>query len=113
MATRVRFNKYLDDAVGADATVVETLPVIPDGETWVLRKFGGCASGKGKIVLQELQSTEPDVWTTIRGIACPGTAEFEIGKSVVGDVAVRYRIVRIEESSTAQDMVVWFEGYKR
>ncbi len=113
MAPRVKFDKYLSSSVAAGFTDVETFPEIPGDETWILGVFGGSATGKGTIALQQRISTGPDVWETIRAIACPGTFNFLMNRSSVGDGVLRYRIIRRDESGADQEMAAWFEGYKR
>ena len=110
---RVLLDDYQDDSVVASTTDLKTYPVVPTGKTWVLKRFGGALRDKGVVALQLRTSTGPDVWITIRALTGPGHAEFMIDRSYTGDGVIRFRIARIEESGTAQDIVYWIEGFEK
>ena len=107
---RVLLDKYEDGSVSASGTDVWSSPDVPDGQTWHVSKFGGCAVGAALIALQVRRSTGPDVWQTIRAVAAP--SEFDVNRDFVGDGIIKFRVVRQEKSGEAQPIVFWLEGYK-
>ena len=110
---RVLLDDYQDGSVAAGTTDLTTFPVVPTGKVWVLKRFGGALRDKGVVALQLRTATGPDVWATIRALTGPGSSEFTIDRSYTGDGVTRFRIARIEESGTDQDIVSWIEGYEK
>ncbi len=111
--TRILLDDYQSDSVTANDTDLKTFPVVPNDKVWVLKRFGGALRDKGVVALQLRTATGPDIWTTIRALTGPGSNEFTIDRSYEGDGIARFRIARIEESGTAQDIVSWIEGYEK
>ena len=112
--TRVVLDDYRDDTVAGDDSDITLYPEIPAGETWVLRRFGGALRGRGVVALQLRTAVgPPDTWVTLRAVIGPGHAEFEIDRGYAGDGVNRFRVVRLEESGSAQDIISWIEGFKK
>lgn len=110
MSSRDRLDEYLSDSISAGAQEVDTLPTVPTDETWRLMRFGGGAVDKAAIALQ---ANLGGTWTTIRLIAAPDGGEFTIDRDYTGNGTLRFRIVRQNKHSAAQDVVAWLEAYKR
>ena len=110
---RISLNKFLDDVVAANDTVTWTTAVIPNGEEWVIRTFGGAALEKAIILLQLRTATGPDVWTTVRAVMGPGQFEYAFKQTMTGDGIKQFRIRRLEKSGSSQVIAAWFHGYKR
>lgn len=109
---RELLDKYEDAEVSANGTEVWISPVVPDGQTWHVTRFGGAAIDLALIALQVRTETSPDVWTTLRAVMPRGQGEFEVNRDYVGDGTVRFRVVRQEKSGQAQAVIFWLEGYR-
>jgi hypothetical protein len=109
---RALLDKYLEDEV--TGTDLWLSPVVPDGQTWHVGKFGGGAVAAALVALQVRTATGPDVWQTIRAVFGPGHGELDVNRDYVGDAGgvLRFRVVRQEKSGTPQPIVCWLEGYK-
>ena len=111
--TRALLDDYRDDTVAASGQDVQLYPEIPAGETWVLRRFGGALREKGVVALQLRTEVGPEVWVTLRAVIGPGHAEFTIDRGYAGNGVNQFRVARLEESGSAQDIVSWIEGFKK
>ena len=95
-------------AVGNNVT---TFPIIPNGKTVRVRKFGGFDPdiGDNKCGFITLQWGNGGGWETIRAGGC-GSFEFVLLRDFVGDGVKRHRIIRTNNSVSAKDMVAWAES---
>lgn len=109
---RALIDKYLDDSVPASTQDIWSSVVVPTGEVWHVSRFGGAATGKALIGLQRRIATGPAVWESLRAVAAPGHFEFDINREFTGDGTLRFRILRDEQSASAQLLFAWLEGWK-
>ncbi len=111
---RTILDKYENDSVSASAAADTDWPLIPDGEEWIVTRFGARMPAAARVELQVRVSTGPAVWRTLRVIHGPGSSDSDPGVRIVGDGAnKKLRMSRVEESASAQVIFAWVEGYKR
>ena len=101
----------VEENVAATSNHVETFPIVPNGSTVRLRKFGGFDPNIGDNICGyiTLQWGNGGSFETIRSGGC-GSFEFQIARDFVGDGSKRFRIVLSNNSLTAKDMIAWAES---
>lgn len=96
--------------IAAGATSNHDFAPVPAGKTVRVMKFGALDINNGdhKSSIYLLQWGTPGSFEQVRGIALTGnTFEYEIGKVVTGDGAKFFRVMRINTSGAAKDLVFW------
>ena len=111
MAKKNEIILYIDDNVSAGATDILESPVIANGKTIKVLRFGGLdlniGDNKGSIIA--LQWGDGGSWDTIRAHS-GGTLEFDINRAFEGNGTKKFRIVRMNKSAQAKLIGAWFEG---
>lgn len=110
MAKKTEINLFFDDNIAASSTDTKLSAIIPTGRKVTLKRFGGCdvAIGDGLDSIIAIQWGSSGSWQTIRG--CSKSFEFEMQRDFEGDGSSRFRLVRINKSSSAKPILAWVDG---
>lgn len=112
---RQKVDCVFDGAVGAGSQELAELPVIPQNEVWRITRFGGSevGTGDGKASVVALQLWDGTAWQTVRGFGVvSAVAEVELSRDVRGDGTRKLRVVRVNRSTAAKQIIAWLEGFK-
>ena len=104
--------KTIRSVVQAGSSDTWESPVIPDGTTVTIKRFGGCdiahGDGKSSVYLLEFGSEMIYCLSPVGG-----KEEFKEGESFIGDGQKRFKLTRQNLSSTSKPLPCWIRAYIR
>lgn len=118
MTARIVVDKVYDDNLAQDVPKFDDLGLIPNGETWRIKEFGGseAANGDGVASAIGLQFTTDDgsSWTDVVKMWIVGSCPMEpINRDFIGDGAnVKLRLVRLNKSTANKDVIARISGIR-
>ncbi len=113
MATK---SQVIRENTGAGIQTIKNSPIIPSGQTWVVKTFGAADIdlGDNKSSYYVLQWGSGVTFEDIRILALTGaTFEVELKRDFEGDGAKFLRVVMKNNSGAAKDLSFWYDAYSK
>lgn len=117
VTVRTVVHTVIEGSVAAGATDAQTVgpDPVPTGKEIRVIRFGASEVGAGDGVASTiaLQWGSGGTWETVRGVGLASVGfQCDVARTFTGDGAKKFRIVRINHSGAAKDVIAWVDGYQ-
>jgi len=112
---RPKYSILIDSSAAAGTNTTNS-DIIPSGQSWSISKvlFADQNIGDNKSGGFRFEFGTGSTWELIAGAYLTGnTITYEINRAFFGDGVKRFRVIRVNNSASAKNMIVYIEGFKR